>query len=204
MPAEAGVETIARVDGRAARAEKTRQAIVDALLGLLEEGELQPTATRIAERAGISLRLIYHHFGDLESLFRATTIRQGERLADMSEPIDRTLPFPERLDAFCNQRSRLLEWITPVRRAALLHEPFSPELRRARDAMMRASETQIAELFGPELDRSDEPARSELLNSICTLAGWNAWEAMRTRGLSESEAHASMHRGLAVLLGEQG
>ena len=49
-----------------------RAAIADALLSLLEEGELQPTATRIAERAGISLRLIYHHFGDLEALFRET------------------------------------------------------------------------------------------------------------------------------------
>ena len=38
-------------DGRAARAARTRAAIVDALLALLEEGDLQPTANRIADRA---------------------------------------------------------------------------------------------------------------------------------------------------------
>ena len=49
-----------------AATERARASIADALFSLLDEGELQPTATRIAERAGISLRLIYHHFGDLE------------------------------------------------------------------------------------------------------------------------------------------
>ena len=41
-------------DGRTVRAERTRQALVDALLSLLDEGQLQPTAERIAVRAGVS------------------------------------------------------------------------------------------------------------------------------------------------------
>src|SRR5918999_1074776 len=41
-------------DGRTVRAERTRQALVDALLALLDASELSPTAAAIAQRAGVS------------------------------------------------------------------------------------------------------------------------------------------------------
>ena len=46
----------AHVDGRLGRGTRARTAVVDALLDLIEEGDLRPTAPRIAERAGVSLR----------------------------------------------------------------------------------------------------------------------------------------------------
>jgi AcrR family transcriptional regulator len=61
--------SVAGAEPRSPRAERARASIAEALLSLIDEGDLQPTANRIAERAGISLRLIYHHFGDLESLY---------------------------------------------------------------------------------------------------------------------------------------
>ena len=55
-------------DGRASRAARTRIAVVDALLALNEKGNLRPTAREIAAEAGVSLRSIYVHFDDVESL----------------------------------------------------------------------------------------------------------------------------------------
>src|SRR4051812_40199139 len=43
-------------DGRNVRAERTRKAVVEALLELLDEGDVRPTAERIAVRAGVSER----------------------------------------------------------------------------------------------------------------------------------------------------
>src|SRR5258705_9594197 len=63
-------------DRRVARAVATRTAGVDALLRLLEEGDLRPPAPRIAARAGVSLRSVVHHFAHLESLFAAAADRQ--------------------------------------------------------------------------------------------------------------------------------
>ena len=40
-------------DGRVLRGERNRQAIVDALLALYEEGVLRPSANEVAERAGV-------------------------------------------------------------------------------------------------------------------------------------------------------
>lgn len=191
----------APTDGRAARAARTRQSIVDALLSLLEEGDLQPTANRIAERAGISLRLIYHHFGDLESLFRATAIRQAERMASIADPVDPALPLAERIDALAERRGRTLEWITPVRRAALLHEPFSVELRRARDAFAAAGDRQLVRLFQAELDAMAADEREEVLAAMAMATSWSAWDALRSAGRSVEEATAAVRRTLRALLG---
>lgn len=61
-----------RSDGRTLRAERTRAAIIDAHMALMLEGDPQPTARRVAERAGVSLRTLWGHFADLEALFAAT------------------------------------------------------------------------------------------------------------------------------------
>src|SRR5690349_14408846 len=117
-PGDVGAEVPG--DGRSARAERTRTAIVDALISLLEEGDLQPTANRIADRAGISLRLIYHHFGDLESLYRAVGARTNERLLARTHRVPIDLPLERRIDELVAQRADVLEWLSPVMRAAQL------------------------------------------------------------------------------------
>jgi len=113
------------IDGRSARALRTRKAIVDAVIDLIQEGEIKPPAPRIAEKAGVSLRSIYQHFEDLEALFAAAHSRYTERLLATVAEIPAEGPFEERLEAFVEQRAHLLEFITPARRAALLQEPFS-------------------------------------------------------------------------------
>ena len=40
-------------DGRRLRSERSRQAIIDAMLGLVEEGVLIPTAQQVSSRAGV-------------------------------------------------------------------------------------------------------------------------------------------------------
>jgi TetR/AcrR family transcriptional regulator, regulator of autoinduction and epiphytic fitness len=192
--------TQSRPDGRTARAVRTRGVIVDALLALLEEGDLQPTATRIAERAGISLRLIYHHFGDLEALFRAAAARQAERMVERFAPVPSGLPTDERIEAFVEQRTAVLEWMTPVRRASLLQEPFSEELTKARDAGYQIGEQQVAKLFHDEIEELPADEREVVLTSLNAVAGWSFWDSLRTSGRSVDEAKAAVQHTFSVLL----
>jgi AcrR family transcriptional regulator len=64
-------------DGRTLRGERNRQALLDAALEMLEEGNLAPSAQEIAQRAGVGLRGVFRHFGDMEGLFIATEERMG-------------------------------------------------------------------------------------------------------------------------------
>ena len=57
------------VDGRRARTERSKQAIIDASLSLMEEGNLIPTAQQISDRSGVNIRSFFRHFEDMETLF---------------------------------------------------------------------------------------------------------------------------------------
>jgi len=118
-------------DGREARAERTKKAVADALIDLIEDGELRPTSKAIAERAGVSERTIFQHFPDLETLFSVASRRLGERLVRKLEYMSTEGPFEARINNYLDELVYLNESMTPVRRASRLHEPFSPLLENS-------------------------------------------------------------------------
>jgi TetR/AcrR family transcriptional regulator, regulator of autoinduction and epiphytic fitness len=193
-----------RRDGRKARAERTRQALVDALLALLYEGHLQPTAERIAERAGVSERSLFQHFAEREALYQAVALHQYERIAPTLEPVDLSLGLEERIDAFVAQRARLLEEITPVRRAALLLEPESEVVSGWLRSVRRQKAREVERAFRAELDEVGKPERAILLGALVAASAWTSWESLRAhQGLSVDRSRAAMHATLAALLARE-
>jgi TetR/AcrR family transcriptional regulator, regulator of autoinduction and epiphytic fitness len=188
------------LDGRTVRAQRTRQAIVDALLALLDEGEMRPTAERIAERAGVSERSVFQHFPDREQLFEAVARQQYERVVPTLRPVDASLPLAQRLDAFVEQRARLYELITGVRRAALLLEHESTAVAGWLATARKAKAAEVERVFRRELQGAGEDRRAALV----AAAAWTAWEAYRVhQGLGVEQARAAMRAALAALLGER-
>jgi AcrR family transcriptional regulator len=198
-----GTATKAPRDGRTARAERTRQALVDALLALLYEGEVRPTAERIAARAGVSERSLFQHFADREVLYQAVAVQQYERVAPTLEPVDLSLPLAERIDAFAAQRSRLLEEVTPVRRAALLLEPDSDVVSGWLQATRRQKAREVERVFRAELDSLEQPRRGLVLGALVATSAWTFWESLRAhQRLSVDRSRAAMRQAIASLLGE--
>ena len=136
---------------RSARAERSRAAIADAALELLREGHLRPTASQVADRAGISERLIYHHFTDLEELFQVVAARQVAAVQERNPPVLTSGPLDARVRALVDARADMNEWITPVRRASVVREPFSESLAANRAVLNAGSRRQVGEVFAPEL-----------------------------------------------------
>src|SRR5258706_16285421 len=100
---------VPRIDGRTARAERTRSAIVEAHLTLIGEGDLKPTGERIAERAGVSLRALWANFKDMEALFGASGQRLSQRQDAQFTPIPPTPPRAPRIAGFPRPRAPLPE-----------------------------------------------------------------------------------------------
>jgi TetR/AcrR family transcriptional regulator of autoinduction and epiphytic fitness len=185
-----------RVDGRTARSERTRNAIVDAQLQLIREGDLRPTADRIAKQAGVSLRALWSHFADMEALFAAS----GQRVLEIRDaayrPIRQDLPLAERIEAYCRQRSRLLEQIGPTAKAAALKEPFSEALRRYRRLHVARVRDELATLFADEIAGDDD-----LLDALTALSMFPTWSTWReTMGLSVAAARRNLARTITALL----
>jgi AcrR family transcriptional regulator len=70
-------------DGRVARSYRSRRAIIDAMRALHAEGDLRPTAPRVAERAGVSLRTVWQQFADTETLLVEANRRDDEILRSL-------------------------------------------------------------------------------------------------------------------------
>jgi AcrR family transcriptional regulator len=191
------------VDGRTARAVRTRRAIVDALLALLTEGDRRPSAERIAERAGVSLRSLWTNFADLETLYAAAGQRQLQRQSELARRIDPRLPLEQRIAALCRQRAQVLELLAPVARAAQLREPFSAQLRANRARQYEIARDELAQLFEAEIATAGAGA-GELLNALTLASTWPAWSVLRDDlGLGPSAARQVMVRTLRSLLSQQ-
>jgi TetR/AcrR family transcriptional regulator, regulator of autoinduction and epiphytic fitness len=165
-------------DGRRARAERTRAAIISAFIQLISEGEGKPTGAQIAGKAGTSIRALWANFADLESLYEATgrvlLARQDERTVDI--PVE--LPLPERIDRFCAQRAGLLEDIAPFARASRVREPFSVALRHNRRRFLDRAAANVEQVFAPELAEAGRD-RDDLVLAITASTSWSWWSVLR-------------------------
>lgn len=174
-------ETGVPKDGRAARSYRARLALAEALLDLLNAGVEQPTAALIADRAGVSLRLVFHHFDDLEAIYASAGDLQIERVRNIYKPIDPDLPFDERLAAFVKFRAKALEYVTPVRHASIRLESSSPEVSRRMRAAHQLARGQALQIFAHELGPASDPAYAITADALDSVSSWEIWDFLRRR-----------------------
>jgi len=172
------------IDGRRARGERTRTRVLEALLALVEEGELRPTAQEVAARAGVALRTVYHHFEDVQALRTMALSLQMSRHLENLQPIDPKLALDERVQVLTRQYRRLFEQITPIRRAAMFDEHASHEMAEGIRRMRSIRRDHIATAFAPELAKRAEEGRV-LLDAIDVATSWDTWNYLRA-GLGRS------------------
>jgi AcrR family transcriptional regulator len=125
-------------NGRIRRSARSREAIVTAMVELVGEGTLSPTAQQIAERAEVGVRTVFRHFSDMDTLFAAINERLQESLAHFFVEEQQTGPLAERLNALLVRRVALLERIAPYARASALQRARSPFLQAQHERNVRA------------------------------------------------------------------
>ena len=194
------VAMVPSVDGRNARAVRTREIVADAFLDLLTQGVLRPMAQQVAKRAGVSERAVFRHFDDLEGLFAVVAERQTQRLTGEFSPVPTNRPLSERIAALVAQRARLYEANTPVRRASLLQEPFSFAIATRLKHWRNAMRADVARIFAAELARLPSARRTEVRDALGVAVSWSAWEHLRRHaGLPPARAKRAVARMLTAL-----
>jgi TetR/AcrR family transcriptional regulator, regulator of autoinduction and epiphytic fitness len=188
-------------DGRAARSQRTRAAIVAAHADLIGEGDLRPTGERIAGRAGVSRRALWLHFAEMEALFEATAAEVLRRQDLAFRPVDPGLDLTERIDRFCRQRATLLESIAPFARASQLREPYSPALRAYHGRHVGRVVDEIRVLFAGELRQAGPSARDRVVAALAAATTWGSWSVLRDDlGLGSQRSRAVMIHTVTALL----
>ena len=183
------------MDGRALRRVRSRDAVVDAILGLLDEGHAQPTAQEVSGRSGVSMRSIFRLFDDMEALHRTAIERQIERVTPLLVDLPGDGPLARRIEALVANRAEVFEAISPVRRLAVRLAPTSPPIREELDRFARFFRDQLAAIF------VDELLDQELLDALDVATCWETWERLRAaQGLSSTRAASVMARTVTALL----
>lgn len=193
--------TTAKVDGRRLRREQNRKAVLDALVELFEEGNYQPRANEIAERAGLSPRSLFRYFDDVDDLNRAAIEQQLERATPLLDhgaaPGD---PTADKIAALAEARAELFEATAPAARSARVcahrHPAIAAQVHDARSYLRR----QIKRLFAGEL--AGDPER---LNAVDVLCSFESWELLRhEHGLSRPKATSTLITALTALVDPDG
>lgn len=196
------------VDGRLNRTARSRLAICEACLDLVQEGVLQPSADQIAERAQLSRRSIFNHFGDLAELYDAVADAGMQRCAPLLKPISEDEPVERRLELLVDVRAKFLEATAPFTRALTAQALVGPDrdqaIRVSRDAL-RMQQEDVERLFRKDLEPLSLRDQQETLEAMFAATSPLTWENLRrSRGLSMSSARAVVKRTLTALLRDAG
>jgi TetR/AcrR family transcriptional regulator of autoinduction and epiphytic fitness len=160
------------------RSHRTRDAVLDAFLALIEEGDLSPTADRVAQRSGVSIRTVYHQFDDLETIHQLAGERLFARVQQITTDIDLAKPLSQRVDAFVRYRVAVYDLLHPLSSAARVREPHSQALRANRDQMLRFGEQNVRDAFAPELDALAPAQARRVTVAVSLVTNWAAWYAL--------------------------
>jgi AcrR family transcriptional regulator len=176
------------IDGRSLRRLKNRDAVIDALISLLTEGNLSPTVAEVANKAEISPRSVFRYFADVDAMMEAaidSRMRTAYALARL--PVPRPKDLVARLEKLADTREALYSYLAPVARVVRnrLRETVPT------NALLEESQTQlreqINEVFRDELYALGERA-AEALIVLDTLFSYDGWNHLRVvSGLSADE-----------------
>lgn len=166
-------------DGRHQRSARSRDAVVEALLSLYEDGHLRPGVALIAERAGVSQSSVFRHFQDVDELVRCAIDHQWDRLREHFEPPDANGPLDRRVASLVAQRVRLYDVAGPALRAARLLAPDNAALQAAFTYRRELLRQQVAVQFEPELAAMSAARRRRVVDALDIATGFESVEALR-------------------------
>ena len=180
----------ARIDGRRLRSERTKQLIIEAYLALLRENPTtpMPTAARIAERAGYSVRSIFERFPDLNKLRAAAADYQLAQAAALAPPRNIDGDRQTRIKSQVETRAGTCERGVALWRVLIFSidqdEDLKPRIRTARERTIERMEI----MYRLELSTLSERDRKHMLIALEAITDIESWARMRELyGLSFEE-----------------
>ncbi len=191
-----------RIDGRRLRSERTRQLIIEAYLALAgEESPVLPTAAKVADRAGYSVRSVFERFPDLHSLQIAAADYAITQVVAMAASRDVGGGRLERIKSHVSTRARTSERWLPLWRALIANQGSSKELKARAQAMRERVLSLMEHVYAPELSTLSDLARRHTLIALEAIVDVESWARMREYfGLSNDEAIAAWIQAIDRLL----
>jgi AcrR family transcriptional regulator len=177
-------------DGRIVGDQRTRQTLIQATLDLIQAGDVEPTSAAIATIAGVSGRVLFHHFTSLADLYAAAFDLAVSRALGCSHPVDAEASLAQRIALLVSDRAELFEEWLPLWHFADRVRGAAPAIGLGVSQLRRLLRERLASWFATELDNLDPGSRDVVLDALDLAFGLDSWMNMRKQ-LRLSRMHAS-------------
>ena len=182
-------------DGRVLRGERSRQQVLDAMLALVGEGNLQPTAQQVSDRAGVGRRTVFRHFADMETLFTHMEQHVGDTYSRLFDGGNRDGSLPERVlhaaqrhdQAYEKAQHIILSTQTQLWQSKTLQKNWA----RQRRGLRRDLESWLPEV------KSLSPSRQAAAEVAMSFETW--YHLRHDQGLSHKATVATINEMLCLL-----
>jgi AcrR family transcriptional regulator len=189
-------KTVRESDGRKHRSQKSQVRIVDAMLELVAQGNLEPSADQIADIAKVGRRSVFRHFSDMDTLYREMTDSIATTMGSIvQQPFEAT-----------DWRGKVLELVD---RRAIGFEKMKPfllagQVHRHRSQVLKTSHARFVAMLRMILlgiVPKDVAGNVVLVEAIDLLLSFESWNRLREdQGLSVAKAKLILKNAIDSLL----
>lgn len=185
---------VEELDGRRQRATESKRRIALAMLDLVREGQTDPSADEVADRAGVGRRTVFRLFNDMEGVYREMHAVMVERLQPMF-----TAPFAgstwrARVEELIERRAKMFEIMLPIKSAADAHRYRSAFLQNEHKKITKLQRDALLAVLKQKL-------AADKIEALDLTLSFEAWRRLRyEQGLSIKQASATLRLMTTALL----
>jgi AcrR family transcriptional regulator len=183
-------------DGRKQRSQKSQALIVNALLELIAQGNLEPSADQIAEYAKVGRRSVFRHFKDMDTLYREMHDSIAVSLGSIIEQPFQATDWRGRVLELVDRRALGFEKLKPFLRAGQIHRHRSGYLKTAHAQFVVMLRNILLTVLSKEAAQD-----VVLVETLDMLLSFENWSRLRdVQGLSVAKSKRVLKQAIAPLL----
>src|SRR5579864_7882278 len=183
-------------DGRKHRSQKSQMLIVNAMLELVAQGNLEPSADQIAEIAKVGRRSVFRHFKDMDTLYREMHSSIAASLGSIVEQPFQAADWRGRVLELVDRRALAFEKLKPFLRAGQIH--------RHRSSYLKLSHIQFVELLKTimlGLLPKEAAQNAVLVETLDMLLSFESWSRLRdVQALSVAKSKRVLKQAIELVL----
>ena len=161
-------------DGRRERSRSSRRRIIEAMMDLIAAGDVNPSAAKVAEQAGVGLRTVFRHFDDKDSIYREIDELLWQAYGPAFEAPFQSETWQAKLLELIARRARMYEEIAPFRIASSLQRYSSPALMETYRFLLRKERENLNRILPEPILQDEHRARAILL-----AVSFDSWRLFR-------------------------
>ena len=183
-------------DGRKHRSQKSQVRIVNAMLELVAQGNLEPSADQIADIAKVGRRSVFRHFNDMDTLYREMTNSIAATMGSIVlQPFEAT-DWAARVLELVDRRAMGFEKMKPFLLAGQVHRHRSPYLKTSHAQFVAMLRTILLGILPKEA-----AGDAVLVEALDMLLSFENWSRLREdQGLSTAKSKSVLKQTIRSLL----